>query len=97
MCIDDFGAPSDIYVEIDGVRCHTGISFVRQPAPGETEAAFLAHIERQAHELRTSGLQGRVVIRHMRGMNRLAFIDLVLDPTPAPLPVSRPRGRRAGR
>jgi hypothetical protein len=30
----------------------------------------------------------------MCGANRLSFIDLLLDPKPATLPASRPRGRR---
>lgn len=94
MCIDDFGAPSDIYVVLDGVRHHAGISFVRQPARGESEDAFVAHTERMADRLRSSGCQGRVVVRYMCGANRLSFIDLLLDPKPATLPVSRPRGRR---
>lgn len=96
MSIDDFGAPSDIFVEIDGVRCHTGISFVRQPAPGEDEAAFTARTERLAARLRSSGMHGRVIVRQMMGANRLAFIDLILEPRPAPLPF-RARGQRAGR
>lgn len=93
-----FGTHFDLYTfDADGNRYHSGMVFEREQLLGEHPLAFQRRVERSATELAKSGLTvtTRFMSAGQEGRQR-GYIELRLEPTPAPLSMQRPRGCRAG-
>ena len=94
--LTDLGTHYDVYEVIDDVRCHVGMSFVREALLGEDDGAFMERVERTARDLRKSGLGNDITTRFMAGGEVThGCIDIRFEPKPAPLMQSH-RGRRSG-